>query len=551
MQKFRPVIASGPLCLLTALYVLIFTNTSFWRAAGNFYADSPLRLAGIVVVVLLLYVALFVLFSAKYVIKPMLIFFILVAAGGSYFTDTFGTIIDKYVIEAALTTTQAESGALLTPSFMWHMFLYGVVPSLFIVWVRVKHRPILGKLLVNTGVILSCVIASLVIIGTNYAAYSSMFREHGADIMQKLMPSTPIASTIQYVSHVYKNRSIVIEPLGLDARQALTQLPGGKKLVTVVVVGETARAQNFSLNGYARETNPELKQRDVIAFTDTTSCGTETSVSVPCMFSPFTRKDYSNTKFRGSENLMDVLKHAGVDVSWYENNTGSKGVAERIKLIDLQGAQDKRYCDGGECIDQILVDNLSKALDDISQNTTIVLHMTGSHGPAYYRRYPAEYAGFTPDCRSNDFAKCSREEIVNAYDNSILYTDHILSEIIDLLKAHEDKLAPAMIYMSDHGESLGEDGLYLHAAPYFIAPSQQTHVPFITWFAPDYVADMGLNLDCLRKTAGEPSSHDNLFHTVLGMMAVKTSAYDQKLDRFAACRTPHNVVLQEPQGSKS
>jgi lipid A ethanolaminephosphotransferase len=261
------------------------------------------------------------------------------------------------------------------------------------------------------------------------------------------------------------------------------------------------------------------------------------------MFSPFTREDYSNTKFRGSENLMDVLKHAGVQTSWYENNTGSKGVAERIKLIDLQDAQDKRYCEGGECLDQILVDSLSKELSEVSGNTTIVLHMTGSHGPAYYRRYPAEFAGFKPDCRSNDFAKCSQEEIVNAYDNSILYTDHILSEVVDLLKAHEDKFASAMIYMSDHGESLGEDGLYLHAAPYFIAPSQQTHIPFITWFAPEYAADTGLDLDCLRKTTAEPSSHDNLFHTVLGMMAVKTSAYHQKLDRFAACRTPHNVAL--------
>ncbi|KAI1695638.1 sulfatase domain-containing protein [Ditylenchus destructor] len=473
MQKFRPVIASGPLCLLTALYVLIFTNTSFWRAIGAYYADAPLRLAGIALALLLLYVALFVLFSAKYIIKPMLILFVLIAAGGSYFTDTFGTIIDKYVVEAALTTTQAESGALLTPSFLWHMLIFGVVPSILIVWVRIKHRPIIGKLMVNTGIIFTCLIASVAILGANYAAYSSMFREHGADIMQKLMPSTPIASTIQYVSHVYKNRAIVMEPLGLDAKQTLTQLPAGKKLVTVVVVGETARAQNFSLNGYARETNPELKKRDVVAFTDTTSCGTETSVSVPCMFSPFTREDYSNTKFRGSENLMDVLKHAGVQTSWYENNTGSKGVAERIKLIDLQDAQDKRYCEGGECLDQILVDSLSKELSEVSGNTTIVLHMTGSHGPAYYRRYPAEFAGFKPDCRSNDFAKCSQEEIVNAYDNSILYTDHILSEVVDLLKAHEDKFASAMIYMSDHGESLGEDGLYLHAAPYFIAPSHR------------------------------------------------------------------------------
>lgn len=543
MPKFRPTIASGPLCLLTALYVLIFTNTSFWHAISAYYADAPLRLAGLAVALLLLYVALLVLFSAKYIIKPMLILFVIIAASGSYFTDTFGTIIDKYVVEAALTTTQAESGALLTPSFLWHMLIFGVVPSLLIGWVRIKHRQILGKLMVNTGIILTCLIASVAILGTNYAAYSSMFREHGADIMQKLMPSTPITSTIQYVGHEFKNRDIPMQPLGLDAKQSLTQLPGGKKLVTVVVVGETARAQNFSLNGYARETNPELKKRDVIAFTNTTSCGTETSVSVPCMFSPFTREDYSSTKFRGSENLMDVLKHAGVQTSWYENNTGSKGVAERMKMIDLQASQDKRYCEGGECLDQILIDNLSKELNETTGNATIVLHMTGSHGPAYYRRYSADYAGFKPDCRSNDFAKCSQDEIVNAYDNSILYTDHILSEVIDLLKAHEDKFASAMIYMSDHGESLGENGLYLHAAPYFIAPSQQTHIPFITWFSPQYTSDTGLDLSCLRKTTAEPSSHDNLFHTMLGMMAVKTSAYDQSLDRFAVCRTPHSVAL--------
>ncbi len=543
MQKFRPTIASGLLCLLTVLYVFIFTNASFWHAIGTYYADAPWKLVGIAAALVLLHTALLLVFSAKYVIKPILILFVLIAAGGSYFTDTFGTIIDKYVVEAALTTTQAESGALLTPSFVWHMVLFGVVPSLLIVWVRVKHRPLLGKVAVNTGIIFACLAASIAILGANYAAYSSMFREHNADIMQKLMPGTPITSTVQYVAHTIKNRDIPMEPLGLDAKQSATKLPADKKLLTVVVVGETARAQNFSLNGYPRETNPELKQRNVVAFTDTTSCGTETSVSVPCMFSPFTREEFSNTKFRGSENLMDVLQHAGVQVAWYENNTGSKGVADRIKTIDLQNAKDTRYCEGGECIDQILVDSLDKELKELTGNATIVLHMTGSHGPAYYRRYPEEFAKFKPDCRSNDFAKCSHEEIVNAYDNSILYTDHILSEVIDLLKANEDKFASSMIYMSDHGESLGEDGLYLHAAPYFIAPSQQTHVPFITWFAPEYVSGTGLDVDCLKKTVAEPSSHDNLFHTVLGMMQIKTTVYDQKLDRFAACRTPHNVAL--------
>lgn len=541
MRFFRPTISSVLLCLLTALYLLLATNQSFWRALTQFYADDPMKIVILATVLILLHLALFLVFSAKYVVKPALILFVLIAAAGSYFTDTFGTILDKYVIEASFTTTRAESGALLTASYLQHMLLYGVLPSLLILWVRVRHRPLLKKILVNTPIILACLVVSGLLLGSNYAAFASMFREHNADIMQKLMPGTPITSTIQYAVHSYRNRDIPMSPLGLDARQTWPQLPDNRKLLTIIVVGETARAQNFSLNGYARETNPQLKQRDVIAFTNTTSCGTETNVSVPCMFSPFTRADYSNSKFRGSENLMDVLQHAGIETRWYENNTGDKGVASRIKTEDLQNSADPLYCDGGECLDQILVDRLGKQLDGIAGNATIVLHMTGSHGPAYYRRYPADQAQFKPDCRSNDFAKCSQAEIVNAYDNSILYSDHILAQIIDLMKAREDRFASAMIYMSDHGESLGENGLYLHAAPYFIAPQQQTHIPFIGWFSPAFARDTGLDTACLASTAKEPASHDNLFHSVLGMMGVKTAAYDGTLDRFAACRAPHSA----------
>src|SRR5690606_5835407 len=144
-------------------------------------------------------------------------------------------------------------------------------------------------------------------------------------------------------------------------------------------------------------------------------------------------------------------------------------------------------------------------------NATIVLHMTGSHGPSYYRRYPAEFAKFKPECRTSEFSDCTTDEIVNAYDNSILYTDHILSEIINVLKGSDDRFAPAMIYMSDHGESLGEDGLYLHAAPYFIAPDVQTHIPFIAWFSPDYANATKLATACVRQDATDASSHANLF----------------------------------------
>ncbi len=538
MRFPRPIIASGPLCVLTAIYLLAFTNMSFWQRMGAYFADHPMKLVVVAVALLLLHTAVLMVFSAKYVIKPVLMFAILIAAGGFYFTDTFGTIIDRGVVESTLTTTRAESGHLITPHFILHMVLYGVIPCLLILWVRVKHRRWLGKIAVNTAAILGCLIGVVVLIGSDFGSFSSMYREHRSDIMERLMPGTPIKSTVQYFAHDLSDRNIVMKPLGLDAKQTLPTLPDGRKLLTVVVVGETARAKNFSLDGYSRETNPELKTHNIVNFPNTTSCGTYTAVSVPCMFSPFPRKEYSQAKFLGSENLMDVLKHAGVQLAWYENNTGSKGVSDRILTVDFQDSKDTRYCEGGECLDQILVDYLRDHLKNFNGNTTIVLHMTGSHGPTYYKRYTPEFARFKPECRTSEFANCTNEQIVNAYDNSILYTDHILSEVIDLLKANEDRFAPAMIYMSDHGESLGENGIYLHAAPYIIAPEVQTHIPFIAWFSPEYAAATGLNIACLKQGASAPASHDNLFHTVLGMMRIRTSVYDPALDRFAACRKP-------------
>ncbi|GAA0598397.1 phosphoethanolamine--lipid A transferase [Paenochrobactrum glaciei] len=536
MRLARPSISSGLLCVLTALYLLFCTNKSFWTLILQYFDGQLMKVAVMAVALLLLHIAILVLFSAHYVIKPFLILMVMIAAGGSYFGETFGTIITRNVVEATLTTTAGESRNLLTTGFITHMLIYGVVPSLLIAWVRVIHRPILKKIMVNTVVIIGCVVGFLILIGSDFGAYSSMYRMHRNDIVARLVPYKPVASTVDYFVRHYTERQIVMQPLGQDAAQETVALPEGKKLLTVVVVGETARAQNFSLNGYNRETNPELKKRDVIAFTNTTSCGTETSVSVPCMFSPFPRTDYSSAKFKGSENLLDVLQYAGVKVEWWENNTGDKGVADRSKLIDLQNSNDPKYCDGGECLDQILSDYLRDHLKDFDGNTTLVLHMTGSHGPAYYMRYPPEMARFKPECRTAEFSECEDSQIVNAYDNTILYTDKILSQIIDILKANEDNFVSSMIYMSDHGESLGESGLYLHAAPYFIAPDTQTHIPFITWFSPDYQAVTGTDLSCLRASTAEESSHDNLFHTVLGMMNVKTSVYDRSLDRFAACR---------------
>ena len=536
MRIKRPTISSNFMCLLVAIYLLAFTNASFWRKLSEYFSDHPAKLIVAGIAILLMHVAVLLAFSSKFILKPILVLLILVAAAGSYFTDTFGTIIDRNVIDAALTTTRAESGALITPRFFLHVIVYGLIPCATVIWVRISHGTFARKFALAAIACIACTVGAVALIASDYGSYSSMYREHREDIMALLMPSTPIRSLVSYYTRDLGDRGIVMKPLGVDAKQAASVLPSRKNLLTVIVVGETARAANFSMFGYIRDTNPELTTRDVVAFPDTTSCGTDTGVSVPCMFSPFKRTDYTHSRFLGSENLLDVLTHAGLQVAWFDNNTGSKDVADRIKATQMQDTNDPRYCDAGECKDDVLVDALKNELVNIKGNATIVLHMIGSHGPAYYRRYPDTYARFRPDCRTNQFSDCSAEEIVNAYDNSILYTDHVLSEVIDLLKGNEERFASSMIYMSDHGESLGENGLYLHAAPYFIAPKMQTHIPFIAWFSPEFASATGLDVACLKRGAAAPASHDNLFHIVLGLMMIATSAYDQELDRFSACR---------------
>ena len=540
-QNIRPAVGSVLLCLITALYVLLVTNRMFWIKASGYFTAEPAAFIAFIAGISAGVAGLFILFSAKYVTKPVLIFFVMVASVSSWFNDQFGVIIDKEMIRNAAVSTGAESAHLITARFMTYVLLTGVLPSLVIGWVRIAHRPILKKLAYNTLVILACT-AIFVAAGTSfYKTYAGVGRAH-RDLMDTLNPVMPIASAVRYVIDAQRNSDVVAEPLGTDARR-VGVVDKGKPRVTIIVAGETARAQDFSLGGYAKMTNPELAKRNVVYFPNTSSCGTATATSIPCLFSVYTRTQYSHRKGLETENLLDVLTRAKVDVTWLDNDTGSYDVANRVSYTYLPPSADPRFCKDDECRDEILVDRIDGWLNNIRGDSVLVLHQLGSHGPAYYQRYPEEFRRFQPDCRSNDFSSCSQEEITNAYDNTILYTDHIVSMVIDKLKQRANTVSGSVLYFSDHGESLGENGIYLHGTPYIIAPAQQTQVPMLVWMADDLAKAAGFDMACLAKRAAEGTySHDNIFHSVLGMMDVSTKVYDPKLDVFAPCRTPSNKL---------
>ena len=530
----RPTLGSITLSAIVSIYLLAITNNSFWKHAVIYFDHSRLSLLSFGIALALATFAVLTFASAKYVMKPVLIFLIVVSASSAYFVDYFGVIIDKDMIGNAAVTTQAEAGHLLTGSLMLHLLLYAVIPSVFVLWVKVRHRRLLPKAAFNLAVITPCLLVSGGLIYSDFASVAYVIREH-KDLMKRFNPTGPVSAAVRYASSIYKERNLVVQPLGTDARQGARVAAAGKPVVVVVVAGETARAMNFSLNGYERETNPELKSLGVINYTDTTSCGTETAISLPCMFSVYPRNEYSDWKARSTENLTNVLTRAGVSVSWWDNNTGSKGIADLINFASMTGQKNSPLCNNGECLDEIFLGELDKKLSATKSNSVIVLHQLGSHGPSYYLRYPEKFRKFKPDCRTPELMKCSVEEITNAYDNTILYTDHVLASVVRLLEKHQNDISGAMIYMSDHGESLGENGIYLHGAPYAIAPREQTQVPFVTWFSKPYQAAMGVDTSCLAKETDQPKSHDNLFHTVLGMMDVETKVYNRDLDAFANC----------------
>ena len=470
------------------------------------------------------------------VLKPVLILLFLISASVAYFMSQYGVLIDAGMLRNFAETNVTEVRDLLSLKLLAYIVFLGVVPS-WILWkvpvdYRRWHRELFSKVIVS--------FASVAVIGgvalANYQGLSSLFRNHH-ELRLMLVPSNYIGASAGYLREQVASAQQPFLKIGEDAQRDVALQNHPRKSLTVLVVGESARAENFGILGYDRDTTPTLdKEAGLIAFTDVHSCGTETAVSVPCMFSNMGRKNYDASKAKNEEGLLDVLKRAGIDVIWRDNQSGCKDTCNRVTVQNVSNLKDPTLCANSECRDEILLQGLQGFIDHLDKDTVLVLHQMGSHGPEYFKRYPKEYEHFTPVCESNALNNCSRESIVNGYDNTLVYTDHVLSSLIDVLRSNQDKVDTAMLYLSDHGESLGEYNLFLHGTPYMLAPEQQKHVAMLAWFSDSYQKSYSVDTHCLQMSRDKPLSQDNLFHSMLGLLEVHSSVYQQDLDMFAGCR---------------
>lgn len=461
---------------------------------------------------LTLFMAIFSLFLPMRVIASV---FILLTAMQGYFTNQLGIMIDTDMIRTMFETNVAEAADLLNAGFIWHLLLQGVAPVAFMWWLPFKklsmYRELKFKAL-SAVTVIAVIVLSIFPFSDHYASF---FREH-KPIRNYMYPTASILNMGRYIKQEVKAAE-THDFISLTDNVIRSTVDTHTELV-IMVVGETARTDHFSLNGYKRQTNPRLAvEKNLISYSDISSCGTLTAMSVPCMFSHDDREHFDREASHYIENVLDLLKRANVSVLWRDNNSSSKGVANRVAYEDYRSPENNHTCDV-ECRDTGMLEGLQAYIDKQKGDILIVLHSMGSHGPAYFKRYPKEFEKFTPACNTLELSQCSREEVINAYDNTIVYTDYFLSKVIELLKRNTPKYETTMFYVSDHGESLGESGLYLHGMPYMIAPEAQTKVPLIVWGGDSSDVDIIKSVELKDVT----NSHDAVFDVLLDLFEIQS-----------------------------
>jgi lipid A ethanolaminephosphotransferase len=540
IQLLRPAVHLEVLVLCSAVFLMAAGNGPFWHAALAGRSLGEAATWGFAGALLAAFTAFYLAAAAavagRHTVKPLLTAMLMASAGASYYMDRYGIYFDRAMLRNVLATGYKEAAELLGWGLILHLLAWGVMPSLLVWWPRLKKRRSLPRAaMVRLAWVAGALAAGIASLLPVFPDFASLMRNH-KEVRYLITPGNLVAAAAANAWGRAKTPHRPRLPVGADARLGENWDARKRPALFVLVVGETARAQNFSLNGYGRETNPQLARRDIINFPHAQACGTSTEVSVPCMFSPFGRRHYDEDQILDHESLLHVLARAGFKVLWRDNQSGCKGVCEGLATEQLDRAEIDGLCAQGQCLDEVLLRGMEGIARDSQGNLFVVMHQLGSHGPAYFKRYPADLKRFQPACESEDLRLCTGEQILNAYDNSLLYTDQFLGKVIDFLERAQETHDTAMLYVSDHGESLGEGGLYLHGMPYAIAPDVQKNVPFVMWLSPAFRDSFGISQECMRARAGQAASHDNLFHSLLGVLDVQTAAYDRGMDLFASCR---------------
>ncbi|HWH84500.1 MAG TPA: phosphoethanolamine--lipid A transferase [Burkholderiaceae bacterium] len=545
----RPARGWNPLtlALLAGMWIAALPNWPLWRSLLALPETASTRgllfVAGFGVMVAALTALLLALLAWRATIKPAIAFLLLAAALGAHYMGTYGVVIDTTMMANVVQTDPAEVRDLLSLRLLGSLLLLAGPPLVLLWRVPVRGLGVWRQAGRNAAGVVALVLLLAALLFALFADLSSTMRNHRT-MRYLINPVNSLYALVDLALQSGAKPGGPPAPIGLDAR-ILPRAASAKPPLLVLAIGETARADHFSLNGYARPTNPELAALPVTSFRQVMSCGTNTAASLPCMFSALGRAGYG-ARERDPENLLDLVQRAGMAVLWLDNQAGCKGVCARVPSAFARDAATGAaplpagLCDGEECLDEALLHGLDERLAALpaqarARGVLLVLHQMGSHGPAYWKRSPPARKPFMPECTTNVLQQCDPAALIDAYDNSIAYTDHVLAQTIGWLQRQSAQHDTALLYVSDHGESLGENNLYLHGLPYALAPIEQKHVPMVLWMNS---AAGGTARACLDAQRDAALSHDHLFHTALGLLGIRAAEYRPGLDALAACRAP-------------
>lgn len=534
----RPVVSPEWPLLACSIAITLLLNHTFWSTAATSSSGTPVLSGAWLAVAALLMTSMhfaLLLMVPRPLVKPATLILVTLAATIDFFMRRYHIYLDVTMMQNVLGTNRLEAKQQLTKSALVYVALWSASTAIPLLCIRLRADAPSAVLKRRAQLLTSAMIVALCCLAVLHGRLRTLVDDK-PEAMLLLNPASALVNLPRaHFSGALPTKD-ALAPVGADARKSSTSSEHPKLLI--LVVGESTRGASWGLSGYERDTTPALQRIGVVNFSDVTSCGSNTLTSIPCMFSPWGRRNYDAERIQRSENLLHILARAGYEVNWIENSGTClgvcRGIPSRTLAEDLPGE-----CHADGCLDGKLVDALRRALEKQPHgkppvDRVIVLHMAGSHGPSYHSRYPDEFARFQPECLSDDVRGCDDQAITNSYDNSILYTDHVLAQIIEVLRGHGE-YASALLFTSDHGESLGENGIYMHGTPYPIAPRVQLHVPMVFWPSPEFIRGRNIDMQCIVNQATRPTTHDSLFHSTLNLLQVETSLYDSSADWAAGC----------------
>lgn len=485
------------LCFHYPFYTFVFNNIDHgsWNGIELIFSLIVLMLAANALV-------FYIIFSlSRRIGKVLFVTSLLINAVALYFINSYGVIIDESMIGNVLNTNFEESGSFFSLKLFIYILFLGILPGIYVIKANIKKVPT-KKFIITTSLTVVFLLALAFANAGNWLWIDKNSKTLGGLSMPW---SYSVNTSLFYIHKNKKNRKEILLP---DAT-----IKDNNKVVMVLVIGESARRQNFSLYGYGKNTNPLLSEMPNLFHFNATSCATYTTAGVKCIL------EHTNTD-ELYEILPNYLYRNDVEVIWRTTNWGEPPI--HVKQY-LNRETLRANCAGKECnYDEVLLDGLKEQILASKKNKILViLHTSTSHGPAYNGKYPSRFETFKPVCKSVELGDCTQMELVNAYDNTIVYTDYILYRVIENLKELK-QYDSAMIFVSDHGESLGEKNLYMHGMPISIAPKEQYDIPFIVW-----VSD-----DSKKLKPNKEVSQGHVFHSVLNFLSVKSPIYNHEMSIF-------------------